>query len=100
MEYGFGLLMNSNMTFMQTADFNLTPMVPEQRLANLVAAFWARARQVLTVELRAGAFSDPTRQDVTPREILQLDNVDYYPLSVSHDWRDDVIRVVMIDNTL
>lgn len=98
MEYGFGLVMNSNLTFMQTADFNLTPMIPEQRLANLVAAYWAKARQVLSVELRAGAFGDPTRQGVTPRELLQLDNVDYYPLSVSHDWRDDVIKVVMIDN--
>jgi len=98
MEYGFGLLMNSNLTFMQTADFNLTPMVPEQRLANLVAAYWAKARQVLSVELRAGAFGDPTRQGVTPRELLQLDNIDYYPLSISHEWRDDVIKVVMIDN--
>ena len=98
MEYGFGLVMNSNLTFMQTADFNLTPMVPEQRLANLVAAYWAKARQVLSVELRAGAFSDPTSPWVTPRELLRLENVDYYPLSVSHDWRDDVIKVVMIDN--
>lgn len=65
---------------------------PEQHLADRVAAFWARSRRMLTVDLRRDLL--PV---ITPRNLLTIDGTTLWPMSVSQEWRDDTTTVVAIE---
>lgn len=91
MEYGYGLLMNANGTFMETVPYGNSNEHPEQHLANRVTAYWASAKTRATVELRSDVISEPT-----PVRKLTLDGITFYPIAISHDWRDSVTRLTMI----
>lgn len=101
MEYGYGLLTNANGTFMQTAPYNAgsSPEHPEQHLANRVASYWQRSRRRMKADLQSQAtISNVAILDaVTPGVLLSLDGSTCHPLAISHDWRDDVTTVTMLE---
>jgi hypothetical protein len=35
--------------------------------------------------------------DLTPRVVGRIDGTFVYPVSVSHNWRDEVLRVIFIE---
>ena len=67
MEYGYGLLINPNNTFMETAPYGSNNEYPEQHLADRVAAYWAQSKRQITTELRTDAIAA-----ITPRHRLTL----------------------------
>ena len=100
MEYGYGLLTNSNGTFMQTAPYTGTNGEhPEQHLANRVASYWQRSRRRMKADLQSQSTINNVTilNAITPGVLLSLDGSTCHPIAISHDWRDDVTTVTMLE---
>lgn len=95
MQYGYGLLMNPNGSFMEYAEYGSgTAEYPEQHLADRVTAYWSQPRRLLRTEMNVAAGSVA---DVSPVAKVTFAGMDYYPIGISRDWRDDVTMMTMID---
>ena len=96
MEYGYGLLMNPNGSFMETAPYNTDTSYeyPEQHLANRVTGFWTTPRARLRMELNSVAGNVGS---VSPTAKVSFASNTYYPISISRDWRDDIMILTLID---
>ena len=90
--YGYGLLLNPDGTYMETAPYGQTTAHPEQHLADRVAAYWAQAKRRIGTEVRSNAVPsfDPTHKIV-------MDSTTFSPISISHSWRDDVTKVTLLE---
>ena len=92
-QMGYGLLMSGN-NVVQTAPYgSISNKKPEQRTADLIADYGSQVRRVLTLDLwssQIGLGAGP----VTP---MSLEGTNYYPVSVSHNWRDDISTVTLME---
>lgn len=94
MNYGYGILINPDGTFMTNYDYGGTMTVPEQHLADRVTTFWATSRRRMALDLRSEMIGD-----ITPKNMLIVDDTKGHPIAISHDWHDDVTRVTLLDMT-
>jgi hypothetical protein len=101
MEYGYGLLINPEGTFMEDARYGhdlSDPALhnkveyPEQHLADRVAAYWAQSKRQITTELRTDAIAA-----ITPRHRLTLDGTVFNPTAISRNWRDDITILTLLE---
>lgn len=92
MKYGFGLLLDTDGTFLGQVTFGSGSMYPEQHLINRVTAYWATTKRKLYVEVQSQYADDY----LSPDYKLTLDSITYYPVSVCHNWRDDITRITML----
>lgn len=96
MEYGYGLVLNANGSFMATAKYNgnTSDEHPEQHLANRITSYWQTSRRKLTPELRTDVVGD-----FTPQQYVTLENQTghFSPLAVARQWRDDVTIVSLVE---
>jgi hypothetical protein len=92
MEYGYGLLINPNNTFMETAPYGSNNEYPEQHLANRVAAYWAQSKRQVTTELRTDAIPA-----ITPQYRITLDGTVFNPTAISRNWRDDITVITLLE---
>ena len=92
MTYGYGLIMNANGTFMETAGYNGASEHPEQHLANRVTDFWTASKRRLKVDLRSNEITEPT-----PVNKLTIDSTTGQPIAISHDWRDDITTITILE---
>lgn len=96
MKYGYGLVMDADYAYMQGARYggSLTLEYPEQHFADRIANFWSSARRMLTVDLRTEQIGS-----ITPRSHLVTSVGSHFrTLAVSHNWRDDVTNIKMIQS--
>ena len=100
MKYGFGLMMNQGYSYMGYAEYNggRWQERPEQHYANRIADFWEESKRVLQTDLRTDVVEE--NDPITPLSHLVLDNGHYRTLAVSHQWRDDVTTVKMIQSLI
>ena len=92
MNYGYGLIMNpTDKNYMQTAGYGASDEHPEQHLANRVTAFWQTARRETKVELLRNVAGL-----VTPKHKVTIDGTQFYPFSISNNWRDDIVIISLI----
>jgi hypothetical protein len=100
MEYGYGLLMNVNGSFMSTAPYGNSSEQPEQHLANRVASYWNGTKHRIDAELQSQALASGTAiNDINPRHKVTIGGVTGDPVAISHDWRDDVVTLTVIEDT-
>lgn len=90
---GYGLVMNPDYSYLETLVFagSATAKHPEQHLADRVTNFWQTSRRRLEVELRRDLIAD-----ITPRHKVTIDGMTGYPIAISHEWRDDVTQVTIL----
>lgn len=91
-DFGFGLVFGTNNRPMSTASYASGDQEPEQHQANRVANYWASTRRMIRANLRSNEV--PL---ISPGMFLTIDGTRCYPLSISHEWRDDVINVSLIE---
>ena len=100
LEYGYGLLMNPNGSFMETVPYNddTDYEFAEQHLANRVAAYWETSRRMLTLELNADV-GDVA--DVSPLANVTIEGDTFYPVSINRDWWNETktLRVMEIPSS-
>lgn len=93
---GAALLINpsgASAPFVNTLSYNGgTPEHPEQHLANRVTNYWAAAKRKLTTELRADKITEPS-----PMNKVTLDSTTGHPIAISHEWRDDVTKLTILE---
>lgn len=90
---GYGLVMNPDYSYLETLVFagSATAKHPEQHLADRVTNFWQTSRRRLAVELRRDLIAD-----ITPRHKVTIDGMTGYPIAISHEWRDDVTQLTIL----
>jgi hypothetical protein len=94
-EYASGITLVNGLSHLLTAAYakldTLTyggnEQQPEQHLANRVANFWRRSRKMIRCSVDTSEM--PSVSPITTAD-------SYYPLSISHDWRDDTTNLVLI----
>ena len=90
--YGFGLLVEaSGFRYVSSLNYGNLIARPEQHLANRVVNYWASAKRKLTIEV------DSVLINVTPQNKVSIDNTTTYPIAISHDWRDDITKLVLLE---
>lgn len=88
MEFGYGVLSNPDGTPFTGHNYGGVTQEPEQHLANRVATYWASSKRRLSCELMVGS-----APDLTPMNKGIIDGTVLYPISISRNWRDDVMMV-------
>ena len=91
MEYGYGLMLKGNGEYLKTAPFGGVQEIPEQHLANRVAAYGATSKQQFSIEVRSNAIAE-----VTPIHKVSFTNVVCHPISIGRNWRDDITQLTMM----
>ena len=94
MSYGYGMLINPDGTFMQTAVYGAENQHPEQNLADRVTHYWQTARRMVTVEMLA---NDVNVAAITPEKRVTLDGTQFFPIAISRNWHDDVKMITMLE---
>lgn len=92
MEYGYGLMLKGNGEYLKTAPFGGIQEIPEQHLANRVAAYGATSKRQFMLEVRQNAISQ-----ITPINKVSFESTSCQPVSIGHDWRDDLVQLKMIE---
>ncbi len=98
---GYGLVIDEEYyTFVAMVDYgqNLNAH-PEQHLADRVVAFWSHSRRRLDVDLLSNAAIDGqggTVADMSPQHKVTMAGMTGYPISISRNWREDIVRLTLI----
>ena len=100
MKFGYGLLMNSDYSYSGWAEYRAQTLTerPEQHFADRIADFWAQSKRVVTTDLRTDVVEQSA--PITPLTHLVLDGTHFRTLAVSHQWRDDIVTVKMIQSLI
>ena len=98
MKFGFGLVMNPNYWYMATAYYGEALQHPEQHLADRIVNFWAAAKRLVTADLQTQMVEQ--QEPITPLSHLVLGETHFRTLAISHQWRDDVTTVKMIQSLI
>lgn len=91
MKYGYGLVINPDNTFMETAVFNGKEKHPEQHQAERVAAFWNSPKRKIVAEFRQNVIPA-----ITPSTVVTIDHTTCHPMAISFNWRDDIEIITLI----
>jgi hypothetical protein len=94
LEFGYGVLMNADGTWMTGYNYNgsSVAMHPEQYLANRVTTYWATSKRRIRADITSSAAAS-----VTPKSKVTLDGPTSYPISISHEWRDDITTITLLE---
>lgn len=91
---GYGLLINpSDYTLMEAFVYAAnTSQHPEQHLVNRVSNYYKKAKRRVSAELKSDIVGE-----FSPRNTATLDSTTGHVVSINHDWRDDVVRIVTME---
>ena len=100
MKYGFGLVMNEDNSYMTIAEYRYQTQYarPEQHFADRIADYWSQSKRCVTTDLRTEVVEQSA--PITPLSHLVLDSTHFRTLAISHQWRDDVTTVKMIQSLI
>jgi len=71
---------------------------PEQHIVNRIANYWATSKRKIECELLAhDGLAATVANGINPRNKASIDNSIMYPISISRDWRDDVVRLSLME---
>lgn len=91
MAFGFGVPANSDGSRLGVASYGSTEQVPEQNMANRVAAYWGTSKRRITADLNTAVIPA-----ITPRKTVTLDGTDCYPISITNDWWNDKTTLTLL----
>ena len=105
MEYGYGLLLDGSGNIISTVNYNGSGEHPEQHLANRVANYWASAKRKIDSELLANVAQSISSGGtvsiggILPNHKVSMDSGTFAPIAISHDWRDDVVKLSLLQQS-
>lgn len=93
---GMGIIMNSDNSYCEKVKIEESGGEynehPEQYLAERISLFGATTRRKLVIEVR-----DDMVQGITPGHRVTLDGSTFYPVSLSHQFRDDITTIILLE---
>lgn len=96
MKPSYAILLNTNGSYLRSVTYGSSVEVPEQHKANRIANFWAASKRKIECNLLTMGH-DGAVGSISPRYKITIDGTTLYPLSISRDWRDDVLRVMSVE---
>lgn len=92
-KFGHGVLLNPDGSYytFEDAELDIHDKATEQKLAQRVVNYWATSKRRIEASLRADIVE--AQGPVTPAHTMTIDGTKMYPVSISHDWCDDVLKV-------
>lgn len=95
----FGEIFNADGSLIETVPYGSNNERPEQHLADRVVNYWQTSKRRLEAELRSNVSigNNIVVGDINPQFKLTLDSTTGYPIAISHDWRDDVTKLVILE---
>ena len=81
---GYGLVYSGNVVA-STIPFGTTQLKPEQHVADLIAAYGTTIRRSLQIDLWTNLTGS-----IGPDYKVSLESADFYPVAISHRWRDNI----------
>jgi hypothetical protein len=91
MAFGVGVVINENGSRLEKVTYGSTEQVPEQNMANRVAAYWGTSKRKITADLNTAVIPA-----ITPRKTVTLDGTDCYPISITNDWWNDKTTLTLL----
>ena len=92
MNFGYGVLLESDGTYVTSVNFGGTPIRPEQHLANRVVNYWQTSKRRLAVDVRTNTIAD-----ITPQYKVTLDGTTGYPIAITRDYWNDITTLTIIE---
>ena len=92
MAFGYGLLIDTNGKQLKKVPYGENEEIPEQNLANRVAAYWGTSKRKITVDMNMAV-----PPGITPRNTISLDGTICHPISISYNYRDDVATLTFLE---
>lgn len=94
MVMAYGVIMNNDYSFFDGTTYGGSAVKekPEQHFANRVTDYWSSSKRKIYTELRYELVDD-----ITPRHKITIDGTTAYPVAISHDWRDDILMLTLIE---
>jgi hypothetical protein len=89
--YGLAVLMNADYSKLRTVQYGSTGEHPEQHLADTMAAYYEVPSRKLTVNVQSHL------TPLAPADTVERDGADFIQLAVTHEWRDDVEKITLIE---
>jgi hypothetical protein len=99
MSFGYGVIIDGS-GYMGGLLYgsSTTPEFAEQHLANRVTSYWQTTKRMLRLPLRSNLSIDGTAvNDITPQFKVTADGTVCHPIGISHDWRDDVTTLTLLE---
>lgn len=93
------IVFNPTNTWMETAEFagGLNER-PEKHLADRITTFYAESKRKIETELLTNDGTQNTVADViSPRSKMTLDGSTLYPIAISREWKDDIVKVKFLE---
>ena len=81
---GYGLVYSGNVVA-NTIPFGSTQLKPEQHVADMIASYGTTIRRSLQIDLWTNLTSS-----LGPDYKVSLESADFYPVAISHRWRDNI----------
>ena len=88
-QFGFGTVLNANGTPLTT--FSSLQLHPEEWVARMAGKYYSVKRMVAIFELRDEV---PFVGGLTPASRIAFNDLVFHPVSISHNWRDSILRMV------
>jgi hypothetical protein len=93
---GYGIIMNPDGSYCPAVDIyqaggHYSDHI-EQYVADRIASYGSTLRRKVSGEYRMDVVGG-----VTPHHLLTLAGKSYYPVSISHEWREDKINITMLE---
>ena len=100
MKLGSGIIIDSDGGYFKGYVYpgSETKQWPEQHLANRVVNYWATSKRKIVCELMAHDGTNATvANTINPRNKATINNTTTYPISIERNWRDDIVRLTLIE---
>ena len=100
MKFGYGLVMDNDFSYMEYAEYRYQTLTqrPEQHFANRITNYWSNSKRMVTANLRTELVEQNAL--ITPFIHIVFDSSHFRTLAVSHQWRDDVTTIKMIQSII
>ena len=92
-QYAENVIFNEDGTYCQQMTIGGVAQHPEQHLVNRMAAWGAQTHDVLSFETTPNDGAGT----ITPMHVVQSGGKTYSSISISRDWRDDVMKIKYIE---
>jgi hypothetical protein len=103
MEFGYGLLMNADGSFVATVPYGEQQEHPEQHLADRVADYWATSKRCITTELLSNVAQSVVGGgnviigNILPSNKITVNGTTFTPAAIGRDWCEDVVRISLME---
>lgn len=97
MRFGYGILSNTDKSYLTTVPHGGSTVRPEQNIVNRIAQYWETSKRKIECELLAHNGTAATVADgMNPRNKVTIDGSTMYPVSISRNWRDDTVQLILM----